>query len=170
MRVLVSTCLLGIASTYVGRPNSAWSDGFEHVFPAAVAAGICFIPVCPEQLGGLPTPRPPSELQAPALSVLQGNGRIVASTGTDVTAAFLRGADLTLQIATRFDVRLAVLKTRSPSCGVGEVYSGRFDRCLVSGDGLTTALLRQHGLHVLSDREFFERWHRVQNFSFLENL
>ncbi len=170
MNVLLSACLLGVACTYDGTPNSAWTSGFQAVFPAARAAGIHFIPVCPEQLGGLPTPRPPSELQTSSDMILQGKGQIRTVDGTDVTEAFRRGASLTLQIARLFEARIAVMKTRSPSCGVGEIYSGRFDRQLVSGDGLTVALLREAGIKVLSDRFFIDQWNRVQNFSFLESL
>lgn len=170
MNVLLSTCLLGVACTYNATPNSAWNSGFQEVFPAACAAGIHFIPVCPEQLGGLPTPRPPSELQSASDMILHGKGEIRTVDGTDVTAAFLRGAERTLQIARLFDARFAVMKTRSPSCGVGEVYSGRFDRHLIAGDGLTVALLRKAGIKVFSDRCFLDQWQRVQNFSFLTSL
>jgi uncharacterized protein YbbK (DUF523 family) len=102
------------------------------------------IPVCPEQLGGLSTPRQPSELRG---------GQVCTASGLDETAQYLRGATETLAIACLLGVEEAILKQRSPSCGCGQVYDGTFTHSVVAGDGLTTALLKRHGIHVISEED-----------------
>lgn len=104
--------------------------------------------VCPEMLGGLGTPRPPAEI------VNDGSRRVVTPDGTDVTQAFESGARLALEQASAHDVRLAVLKSNSPSCGSSFIYDGTFTSSPVAGEGVTTALLRQRGIAVFSENEF----------------
>ena len=103
------------------------------------------IPVCPEQLGGLPTPRLPSE---------RIGAQVVMKDGTDVTAAYRRGAEEALRLARLFGCRRAVLKERSPSCGSGTIYDGTFRHRRISGDGLTAALLKANGVQVYSEDTF----------------
>jgi len=138
--VLVSACLLGVGCRF--------DAGHKHC-PGLRRRleGVCVIPVCPEQLGGLPTPRPRSEFQGGVgLDVLAGRTRIVNAEGCDVTDHFLRGARETLRLARTLGAAAAYLKARSPSCGVGEVY----DRGqLVAGNGVTAQLLQQHGIRVV---------------------
>ena len=107
--------------------------------------GHILVLVCPEQLGGLPTPRPPAERQA--------DGRVVNREGTDVTVQYRRGAEIALQTAREQGCALAVLKERSPSCGSGEIYDGTFSGKLVPGDGVTVQLLRQAGIPVLGESQ-----------------
>jgi len=142
--VLVSACLLGIKCRYDG------SDSFSEKVVQSLA-GAFFLPVCPEVLGGLSTPRSPNWLVGGAgEEVIDGKARVVNEEGREVTENFLRGAREVLELARRFKVGRAVLKSGSPSCGVGWV-SGRERR--VSGDGVTAALLRRHGIKVLSEEE-----------------
>lgn len=139
MKILVSACLLGRPCRYDGQ-------GKEHPEVEALRErGHVLIPVCPEVMGGLPTPRPPAERQE--------DGRVVNREGTDVTAQYQAGAELALRIAREQDCELAVLKERSPSCGSGEIYDGTFSRRLVPGDGVTSQLLRQAGLPVLGESQ-----------------
>ena len=137
MRLLVSACLLGCACRYDGggKPREA---------VLRLAEQHELIPVCPEQLGGLPTPRPPAELQ--------GN-RVVNREGEDVTAAYQNGAAETLRLCQLLHADGAVLKARSPSCGKGQVYDGSFSGVLVPGNGVTAQLLLTHSIPVWTEDE-----------------
>lgn len=137
-RYVVSACLAGTPCRYDGRSN------LRPEIAALVRRGEA-VPVCPEVLGGLPTPRTPSE---------QKNGRVVAATGEDVTDAFVSGAEAALYIAEEYGCCAAVLKARSPSCGCGRVYDGTFTRTLVDGDGLFAALLRKKGFQLFTEETF----------------
>jgi len=103
------------------------------------------IPVCPEQTGGLSTPREPAE---------QRRKRIFTKTGRDVTKNFARGAKQVLGLAKLFGIREAIFKQRSPSCGCGQVYDGTFSGKIINGDGITTTLLKRNGIKVISEEDF----------------
>ena len=135
-KVLVSLCLLGAGCRYDGKGNQ--------VDLSALMARAELIPVCPEQLGGLPTPRPPAEIQ---------NGQVVSRTGDDVTAAYRRGAEQTLRLCRLTGCSAAVLKANSPSCGCGQVHDGSFSGALVPGSGITAQLLKDHGVRVLTEED-----------------
>jgi uncharacterized protein YbbK (DUF523 family) len=105
------------------------------------------VPVCPEQLGGLATPRPPAERQG---------GRIIAKNGADVTQQYCRGAEETLKLCRLLGCEAAVLKERSPSCGCGEIYDGTFTGTLVAGNGVTAELLLEHGIPVYGESRISE--------------
>ena len=137
MRILVSACLLGCACRYdgAGKPcEQVRALGKKHVL----------IPVCPEQAGGLPTPRLPAEIR--------GNS-VVRRDGQDVTAQYRRGAEEAVRLYDLEQCDLAVLKARSPSCGSGAVYDGTFSGRLTPGDGVTARLLKAHGVRVLSEED-----------------
>jgi len=102
------------------------------------------IPVCPEQLGGLTTPRAPAE---------QIGDKVITIDGRDVTAEFKLGAQRTLLIAQQVGAELAIMKATSPSCGKGIVYDGTHSGTLIEGDGETAELLLQHGIPVLTEEE-----------------
>jgi uncharacterized protein YbbK (DUF523 family) len=113
------------------------------------------LPVCPEVLGGLPIPRPPAEIQGgDGDDVLEGRVRVVNTEGKDVTAEFLAGAQKALRVARRWDIKGAILKAQSPSCGVGQIYNGSFSGHLVEGDGVTVALLKREGIIVKSEEDW----------------
>lgn len=156
--VLVSACLLGVATNYKGTFHPAWETLFRRLMPAARAAGIVFIPVCPEQLGGLPTPRPPAELQGSAASVLDGSARVLTIDGADVTRQFVAGAKAAGHISRTLDAVGAILSERSPSCGVHRMYDGSFGRRLVEGVGLATFVLKRQGIPVVSHLDLVESW------------
>ena len=135
---MVSACLAGTPCRYDGRSN------LRPEIAELVRRGEA-VPVCPEVLGGLPTPRTPSE---------QKDGRVVSATGEDVTEAFASGAEAALYIAEEYGCCAAVLKARSPSCGCGRIYDGTFSRTLVDGDGLFAALLRKKGFQLFTEETF----------------
>lgn len=137
--VLVSACLLGDPCRYDGA-----STPCEAV--VAFAREHEVVPICPEQLGELPTPRTPSEIQP--------DGRVVDREGIDRTEAFERGAREAVAIAHERGCHQAILKSRSPSCGVGEIYDGTFAGMLVPGEGKAAAALRAAGLDVCDELDF----------------
>ena len=137
--LLISACLLGTPCRY---------DGASKPLPAAVLARLRaryeLIPVCPERLGGLPTPRTPAERRGDA---------VVTRDGRDVTDAYARGAALTLETARSRGCRTALLKARSPACGKGRVYDGSFTGTTTARDGVAAELLRAHGIAVFGEDE-----------------
>ncbi len=140
MPVLISSCLLGIACRYDG--------GHSRVAEIiAKAQDLHFIPVCPEQLGGLPTPRDPvTILGGDGRAVLAGQAQVINSSGQDVTAAFLKGARETLRLAQITGATTALMKNRSPSCGLATPYC---ETDTGYGLGVTAALLTSTGIRVI---------------------
>lgn len=109
------------------------------------------ITVCPEVAGGLPVPRPPAEIVGGSgEDVLDGDAQVLTAT-TDVSDAFVRGAQAALALVKQHDIAVAILKERSPSCGAGRIYDGTRTRTLIDGDGVTTALLQRHGVTVFGE-------------------
>lgn len=152
--MLVSACLLGLSCNYKGQASSAWQE--RPVFWQQVSRIFQVIPVCPEQLGGMPTPRIPAELQGSALQVIAGQAMVVNCSGIDVTACFIRGAEETLFLARSMAVDLVVMKTRSPSCGKHHVYDGTFSGRLISGSGVAVERLVAGGYEVMDELEFYD--------------
>ena len=136
MKILISACLLGVCCRYDGASK-------PHPLAAALAERHQLVPVCPEQLGGLPTPRPPAERR---------EDRVVTQSG-DVTEQYRRGAEETLKLCKLFGCEVAVLKERSPSCGHGQVYDGTFSGTLTAGDGVTAEMLTTHGIPVYGESQ-----------------
>ena len=139
MDILVSACLLGTPCRYDGASRPCGELARLEVL------GHRLIPVCPEVMGGLPTPRPPAELQR--------DGRVVDRAGKDVTEAYRIGAEEVLELARAHGCTLAVLKERSPSCGRGQIYDGSFTGRLTEGSGVTARLLEEHGVQVYGESE-----------------
>ena len=133
--ILISACLLGASCRYDGGSKPVLSV-------EALMGSYQLVPICPEQLGGLPTPREPSERQG---------DRVVMKSGADVTAQYQKGAEQALHLARVFGCKKAVLKERSPSCGSGTIYDGSFSGRLTGGDGVTAALLRKNGIAVCGE-------------------
>lgn len=152
--VLVSACLLGMACRYDGKskPNEAVLRLLENN-----SDEIRLIPICPEQLGGLPTPRVPSE---------KAGEKVINRVGIDVTVQYQKGAKEALKLAKLYHCESAILKERSPSCGRGEIYDGSFTKTLISGDGTTAELLKQNGIRVIGESEvrLFARENVNENF------
>lgn len=136
-KILVSACLLGTPCRYDGKSKPckavALLEGKYHL-----------VPVCPEELGGLPTPRLPSEIQ--------GN-RVIRCDGHDVTEEYKRGAEIALALAKEQGIKRAILKSKSPSCAKHQIYDGTYSGVLVLGQGVTAKLLIENGIRVLDEGE-----------------
>ncbi len=139
-KLLISACLLGRNCKYNGGNN--YTPLVEEL-----KARYELIPVCPEAFGGLKIPHEPSE---------RVGDRVLSKSGEDVTAAFVRGAEKTAEVARRNGVRLAVLKERSPSCGCGAVYDGTFTGTVVPGDGVAAARLKEQGVAIYGESRMEE--------------
>ena len=151
MVILISACLCGIDCKYDGGSN-------RHSAVRRNAAGRKGYPGLSGTIGGLTTPREPAEICGGAgEQVLSGQARVINRLGCDVSAAFLRGAEQTLKIAQAVNPSLIILKSRSPSCGVGRVYDGSFSSRFKSGNGVTAALLKAHGFDIIDDEAYLKR-------------
>lgn len=140
--IIVSACLCGINCKYSGG-NNLNSEILE-LFKEGKA-----IPVCPEQLGGLETPRDPSEIiNGEGKDVLDKKTIVISNKGKDVTEGFVKGAYETLNICKELKVTRAILKKNSPSCGFGAIYDGNFKGKLIEGNGVTAELLKRNGIKV----------------------
>ncbi|HPJ27164.1 MAG TPA: DUF523 domain-containing protein [Synergistaceae bacterium] len=142
---LLSACLVGINCRYNG------SSTREQVLEELLRRGEA-LPLCPEVLGGLPTPRESCEIK-----ILHGELRVLGLSGRDYTEAFRKGARKTLAICRICGIKEAILQSRSPSCGYGSVYDGTFSGRLVKGMGITAALLEREGLRIYSEKEWLEK-------------
>ena len=134
-KILVSACLLGVDCKYSGG-NNYNEKVIEYIKDYEV------IPVCPEIMGGLSTPRPASEII---------NERVINKEGKDTTIEYTKGANETLKLAKLFNVKKALLKAKSPSCGKGKIYDGTFSGVLIDGNGITVKLLEENGIEVISE-------------------
>lgn len=139
--ILVSACLAGINCKYNGGNNLS-SDILK-----LVQEGRAIL-VCPEQLGGLSTPRKPSEI------IDRVSNIVISSDGTLVTKEYEKGAYETLKIANLYHIKKAILKKNSPSCGNNSIYNGTFTHTLTSGEGITAKLLHENGIQVINEEEY----------------
>ena len=137
MKILVSACLLGENCKYSGE-NNLNERVLEYV------KGHEVIPICPEAMGGLSTPRPPAEIV---------DGVVINIEGVNVDMEYRLGAQRALEIALREGAEAAILQSRSPSCGVREIYDGTFSGTRIPGMGVTARLLKEHGIRVLDAGE-----------------
>lgn len=144
MNILVSACLLGVKCRYDGKDNE---DCYLHKL---ISKGYNIIPICPEQLGGLTTPREPSEII---------DGKVINKCGEDVTNEFIKGSEEALKLAKIYNAEYAILKERSPSCGFGEIYDGTFSKRLINGNGICADLLFNNKIKIIGEskiREYFK--------------
>lgn len=143
--ILVSACLAGRPCRYDERDKKN-----ESVL--ALKKNYNLIPVCPEVLGGLNIPRPPSEIVGgTGCDVLYLKAKVIAKGGDDKTSYFIKGANETLALAKNAGIKKAVMKKKSPSCGSGEIPDGSFSGKLRDGDGVTAALLKENGIEVYTE-------------------
>lgn len=144
---LVSACLAGINCTYKGGNKS------DPVVKKLTDAGMA-IPVCPEVMGGLTTPRENAEIAGgDGSSVLEGRARVISSSGKDLSAKYISGSITILDIAKRRGIHRAILKSKSPACGSGDIYDGTFRKALKRGNGVLTSLLITNGIKILTEKE-----------------
>ena len=137
--IIVSACLWGVSCRYDGN-----SKPCREVISLKEKYNL--IPVCPEIMGGLPTPRLSSEIRGEL---------VVMKDGSDVTKEYKRGAEEVLRLAQMFECKIAVLKENSPSCGCGKIYDGTFSRKLIDGNGITAGLLLKNGIKVFGETASF---------------
>lgn len=135
--IIVSACLLGCNCKYNGGNN--YCEKIEKL-----KEQYNIIDICPEVLGGLSTPRIPSEIV---------DDKVINKEGLDVTNNYNIGANLALEKALENNCEIAILKAKSPSCGSGKIYDGTFTSTLVDGDGITTRLFKQHNIKVYTEEE-----------------
>lgn len=138
--ILVSSCLIGLKCRYDGS-KKADSEVMKYL------EGKEYLPVCPEQMGGLATPRYPAEI------ITNNPLKIVNNHGDDVTANFVEGANQVLEIIKDRNITLAILKAKSPSCGSEAVYDGTFSSKLISGEGVLSMMLRQSKIKVINEKK-----------------
>lgn len=139
-KILISACLLGKNVAYNGGNN----DIREHPFIQKLLKADALVSVCPEVDGGLPTPRVPVELI---------DGKAINQDGEDKTHYFEKGAQNALQVCKKYNIKYAILKFRSPSCGSGIIYDGTFSHTFTKGDGMAAKLLKEHGVEVFSEKD-----------------
>ncbi|MBR0481096.1 MAG: DUF523 domain-containing protein [Firmicutes bacterium] len=150
-KILVSACLLGCECRYDGK-----SKPCEKVLALAEKKDTVLIPVCPEQMGGLSTPRTPSERQRTKKGTLRSiskPGAVLMKDGSDASSYYKKGAEMALEIAKLCKVDYAILKSGSPSCGKDIIYDGSFSGKKAEGNGVTTEILLKEGFKVLSEEE-----------------
>ena len=135
--ILCSACLLGIRCRYdaLSKVNNKILSFLKKEI---------LIPVCPEQLGGLSTPRECCEIR---------ENRVVSRSGKDLTENFVKGAQETFYIAQLLNIKMAIFKQYSPSCGCGKIYDGTFTGRIIQGDGITTSFLKRNDIVVISEEE-----------------
>ena len=136
-KILISACLVGDKVRYDGKSQ-------YHPLIKELLEKYELVPFCPEVEGGLKTPRVPSEIK---------KDKVINQEGRDVTRFFKEGAEKTLNICKYLEIKIAILKDNSPSCGSTEIHSGNFDGRMVKGKGITTTLLEQNGIKVYSEKE-----------------
>lgn len=145
--IIVSACLAGVNCKYNGKNN------FNKFIADMISKGEA-IPVCPEQLGGCPTPRPCCEIVGgTGADVIDGKAKVITCEGEDMTYKFLKGAEEVLNIAKLVGADKAILKAKSPSCGYDSIYDGTFSGKLIKGNGVTAELLLRIGTNIFSHVE-----------------
>ena len=150
-KILVSRCLLGHRVRYDGGASGPFDQLATWQAEGRVVA------VCPEVAGGLPTPRPSAEIPGgQGMAVWEGRAQVLTADGEDFSDAFVEGARQALALVQRHGIRIAVLKANSPSCGNLLTYDGTFSGVKVTGEGVTAALLKRHGVQVFSELELAE--------------
>ena len=140
-KVLVSACLLG--------KNCRFNGGHSYL-PDLEGLDVDFIPVCPEEAGNLGTPRPAAEMQGSAENILSGIERVLTNDGDDITEKFIQGSEESLEKGLNSGAEVAILKSRSPSCGIGGVYDGTFTHSLTDGNGIFAHLCQNSGITCIS--------------------
>lgn len=146
MKVLVSACMLGLNTRYDGENTKS-----KGVLEYLKKKDVQFFPLCAEQLGGLCTPREPSEIEKgfTAKDVIEGKAKVLTQSGKDVTSNFINGAKLVLKFCKEFDITHAILQDRSPSCGYSKIYDGTFSGEKINGRGVLAQMLKDNGIKIL---------------------
>jgi uncharacterized protein YbbK (DUF523 family) len=149
-KILVSACLVGVKVRYDGADNYCNNT----VFCKWLSEGR-IIMVCPEVASGSSIPRSPVEIIGTnnGAGVFDGTSKAMTKDGTDVSEMFISGAKIALDLALQNNIKIAIFKIKSPSCGSSKIYDGTFNKTIVDGDGVTVSLLKQNGIEVYSEEE-----------------
>lgn len=149
-KILMSACLIGEKVRYDGKDCLQNNPRLKEWMNAERV-----IYICPEMAGGLPTPRPPAEIEpnGNAEAVLQFHAKVLANNGDDVSDQYRLGAEKALELAKKYNITVAILKARSPSCGSKQVYDGTYSKKLADGMGVTAHLLTKNGIRVFDESE-----------------
>lgn len=146
-KILVSSCLLGKNCAYDGASRAS-----NEV--VTICNRVGYVDICPEMVGGLSCPRERHEIaEGAGRDVLEGDARVISSEGEDHTHFFVRGAEQTLKVARGNGIKVAILKSKSPSCGKGTVHDGTFKGSYIEGNGVAAELLIEHGIKVFTEKE-----------------
>lgn len=137
-KILISACLIGLNCKYDGGNN-------ENSKLVELMKEKDLVPICPEQLGGLKTPR---------VSAERKQEKVITKEGVDVTKEYQKGAEEVLNLAKKLNIKKAILKSRSPSCGIDEIYDGTFSHTLIKRDGVAAQLLKKNGIEVISSDRY----------------
>ena len=137
-KILISACLIGLNCKYDGGNN-------ENSKLVELMKEKDLVPICPEQLGGLKTPRASAERK---------QEKVITKEGVDVTKEYQKGAEEVLNLAKKLNIKKAILKSRSPSCGIDEIYDGTFSHTLIKRDGVAAELLKKNGIEVISSDRY----------------
>ena len=137
-KILISACLIGLNCKYNGGNN-------ENSKLVELMKEKDLVPICPEQLGGLKTPR---------VSAERKQEKVITKEGVDVTKEYQKGAEEVLKLAKKLNIKKAILKSRSPSCGIDEIYDGTFSHTLIKRDGVAAELLKKNGIEVISSDRY----------------
>ena len=137
-KILISACLIGLNCKYNGGNN-------ENSKLVELMKEKDLVPICPEQLGGLKTPR---------VSAERKQEKVITKEGVDVTKEYQKGAEEVLNLAKKLNIKKAILKSRSPSCGIDEIYDGTFSHTLIKRDGVAAELLKKNGIEVISSDRY----------------
>ncbi len=155
-KILASACLLGQPLRYDGRDYASGSDLNSDILASWQDEGR-IVSICPEVVGGLAVPRPPAEIQGgDGGAVLDGTTAVMTAAGDDVSDNFMAGAKQALALCQQHGIAIAILVESSPSCGSHQIRDGSFSGAKVAGMGVTTALLRQHGISVFNQFQLAE--------------
>jgi len=144
-KILISACLIGEPVRYDGKSNLLANQLLDEWHKQGL-----LLPVCPEVCGGLSTPRPPAEIIS---GKRHGENTVKTELGIDVSLQFEKGAQHTLELALKHNIKFAILTEKSPSCASHFIYDGKFNRNLIKGKGITTRLLEKNGIRVFSQHE-----------------
>ena len=148
-KILISSCLLNI--------KTQWDEDCKDYeeFKCLVRRGKAIFG-CPEQLGGLPTPRPPCEIEhgKTAKDVLLGKGKVTSNKDKDTSREFIKGAKYVTEICAAYRIKYAILKAKSPSCGSQKTYDGTFTGRKIAGKGILAELLEENGIKVYNEHNF----------------
>ncbi|MCI6152318.1 DUF523 domain-containing protein [Fusobacterium perfoetens] len=141
----ISSCLCGINCKYNGENN------LNPIFLEMLNKGEA-VPICPEQLGGLSTPRVPAEIQKDK----EGKIQVITKNNTNVTKEYFLGAERALKILKALEIDTVILKSKSPSCGYGKIYDGTFSKTLIEGNGITVDLFLKNNIKVIDNEEYIK--------------